>query len=83
MSEQTMARPSAGHSPLNWQQLREQMPVARRWAYFDHAAVAPLSGPARDAMTAWADDLAANGDAHWPMWAARLEHVRPSRARRS
>ena len=76
MSEQTMARPSAGHSPLNWQQLREQMPVARRWAYFDHAAVAPLSGPARDAMTAWADDLAANGDAHWPMWAARLEHVR-------
>ena len=31
----------------DWGQFRRQMPVAGRWAYFDHAAVAPLSGPAR------------------------------------
>jgi selenocysteine lyase/cysteine desulfurase len=52
------------------------MPVARQWAYFDHAAVAPLSGPARDALTAWTRDVAENGDVHWPVWAARLENVR-------
>lgn len=52
------------------------MPVAERWAYFDHAAVAPLSGPARDAMAAWTADVAENGDAHWPTWAAKLEECR-------
>lgn len=52
------------------------MPVAERWAYFDHAAVAPLSGPAREALAAWSTDVAENGDAHWPSWAAKLEEAR-------
>jgi hypothetical protein len=26
------------------------MPVSRKWAYFDHAAVAPITGPAAEAM---------------------------------
>lgn len=52
------------------------MPVAQRWAYFDHAAVAPLSGPAAETLAAWTQDVAANGDAHWPVWAGRWEHVR-------
>lgn len=76
MYEQTLARPESGRAPVNWTAFREQMPVTRQWAYFDHAAVAPLSGPGRDALAAWADDLAANGDVHWPEWASRLEHVR-------
>lgn len=59
-----------------WQALRAQMPVARRWAYFDHAAVAPLSGPAHDTLCAWAADNAENGDAHWPTWSRRVEQVR-------
>ena len=52
------------------------MPVAERWAYFDHAAVAPLSEPARAAMAGWAEDMADNGDTGWTDWAARLEDVR-------
>lgn len=60
----------------DWDAFRARMPVAARWAYYDHAAVAPLSGPAHDALGAWSTDVAENGDAHWPMWAARLENVR-------
>jgi selenocysteine lyase/cysteine desulfurase len=52
------------------------MPVARQWAYFDHAAVAPLTEPARAVLAAWAEDVASNGDAHWPQWAERLETTR-------
>jgi selenocysteine lyase/cysteine desulfurase len=56
--------------------LREQMPVARQWAYFDHAAVAPLPQPAHDALASWLADVVENGDVHWPRWSERLEQVR-------
>ena len=55
---------------------REQMPVARRWAYFDHAAVAPLSGPAQRAVAKWNEDAAANGDAFYPGWMRQLNEAR-------
>lgn len=56
--------------------LRTQMPVARRWAYFDHAAVSPLPQPSAEALAAWTSDVAENGDVHWPAWAQRLERLR-------
>jgi selenocysteine lyase/cysteine desulfurase len=52
------------------------MPIARQWAYFDHAAVAPLSGPAHAALTQWAEDATANGSAHYPRWSQGVEHTR-------
>lgn len=60
---------------------RAAMPVAQRWAYFDHAAVAPLPAPSRAAVAAWADQASADGDVHWPDWNRRLEDVRRSAAR--
>jgi selenocysteine lyase/cysteine desulfurase len=66
--------PEASNDP--WLELRRQMPCAEKWAYFDHAAVAPISAPARTALVAWANDLAENGCADWPRWAERLEDVR-------
>ncbi|HVU90298.1 MAG TPA: aminotransferase class V-fold PLP-dependent enzyme, partial [Pirellulales bacterium] len=60
----------------SWEDLRRAMPIARRWAYFDHAAVAPLSEPARAAITAWADDMTENGDTGWTDWSAQLQEVR-------
>jgi cysteine desulfurase/selenocysteine lyase len=59
-----------------WLELRRMMPCADQWAYFDHAAVAPISAPAQAVFCEWAKDLAENGCANWPQWAARLEHVR-------
>lgn len=55
---------------------RAQMPVAARWAYFDHAAVAPLPGPTRDALIAWAQEAASEGDMVWPRWSRRVEEAR-------
>jgi cysteine desulfurase/selenocysteine lyase len=60
----------------SWDDLRQAMPIARRWAYFDHAAVAPLSAPARAAIMAWADDMTENGDTGWNNWSSHLQEVR-------
>ncbi|MEE8452200.1 MAG: aminotransferase class V-fold PLP-dependent enzyme [Thermoguttaceae bacterium] len=65
----------------DWAEFRRQMPVARRWAYFDHAAVAPLSGPTRTAMQEWLDDATQNGDANYLDWIGRVERLRDNAAR--
>jgi selenocysteine lyase/cysteine desulfurase len=61
---------------MDWTTLRNEFPVTSRWAFFDHAAVAPLPAPARDALKAWADDVAVNGVASWPQWQKRVEETR-------
>jgi selenocysteine lyase/cysteine desulfurase len=61
---------------MDWTALRQEFPVTRRWAFFDHAAVAPLSGRAQKAMTEWAADLAENGDVYDQRWRQRIEEVR-------
>src|SRR5262249_50652332 len=61
---------------MEWSALRQEFPVTRRWAFFDHAAVAPLSGRAQQAMVEWAADQAENGDVHEPRWVQRVEAVR-------
>jgi cysteine desulfurase / selenocysteine lyase len=60
----------------DWSVFRRQMPVTGHWAYFDHAAVAPLSGPARQALCAWAEDATANGSVHYSAWTSRIERLR-------
>jgi cysteine desulfurase / selenocysteine lyase len=60
--------------------LRAAMPVARRWAYFDHAAVAPISEPARQALVAYAEQATSDGDTVWPTWARRVEEIRRTAA---
>jgi selenocysteine lyase/cysteine desulfurase len=65
----------------NWDAFRGEMPVARKWAYFDHAAVAPLSEPARRATVSWLRQATAEGDTIWPEWARRIEEVRQTAAR--
>ncbi len=57
-------------------ELRRLMPVTQKWAYFDHAAVAPLPEPSRAAMVAQIADQAENGDVNWPEWRKNVERVR-------
>ncbi|MFK8113543.1 MAG: aminotransferase class V-fold PLP-dependent enzyme [Rubripirellula sp.] len=52
------------------------MPITRQWAYFDHAAVGPLSGPAAEAVAEFATQASELGDTVWPQWAAKIEQVR-------
>ena len=56
--------------------LRAQMPITDRWAYFDHAAVAPISAPAKRAITEWAEQAATQGDTVWLQWERRVERTR-------
>ncbi|MFQ5732278.1 MAG: aminotransferase class V-fold PLP-dependent enzyme [Planctomycetaceae bacterium] len=64
----------------DWAAFRAQMPVTQKWAYFDHAAVGPLSGPAVGAMREWCEDVAANGAIAWGHWRKRIEEVRTAAA---
>src|SRR5438445_13786705 len=61
---------------MDWNTLRNEFPITRRWAFFDHAAVAPLTGRAQRAMGEWAADLADNGLVHEQRWQERIEQVR-------
>ncbi|TWU24470.1 Cysteine desulfurase [Bythopirellula polymerisocia] len=56
------------------------MPVARNWAYFDHAAVAPITQPAAEAMANWLAQAAEDGDTVWLDWARQVAKVRTSAA---
>jgi selenocysteine lyase/cysteine desulfurase len=61
---------------MDWKALRDEMPVTRRWAYFDHAAVAPVPNSARQAIAEWAADVTENGELGEPNWLRRVEAVR-------
>jgi cysteine desulfurase / selenocysteine lyase len=65
-----------------WQLIRQQMPVVRQWAYFDHAAVAPLSEPARVVVHEWADHFTENGVVDWNRWRQKIEGLRELAAAR-
>src|SRR4051794_36001259 len=58
-----------------------EFPVARRWAYFDHAAVAPIPRRAAEVLRAWADDLERHGAVHWTDWERKREAARADAAR--
>ena len=56
------------------------MPVAERWSYLDHAAVAPLCEPARQAISKWVNEATEEGDTTWPRWSAETEKTRAAAA---
>lgn len=61
---------------MDWDALRNEFPVTQRWAFLDHAAVAPLTARAQQAIVAYATDLAENGYVHEPRWLERVAAVR-------
>jgi len=67
---------------MDWDALRaDEFPVARRWAFFDHASVSPLPRRAGDALRAWAADVEENGNVGWLAQDRRLAEVRGQVAR--
>ncbi|MEO1525081.1 MAG: aminotransferase class V-fold PLP-dependent enzyme [Planctomycetota bacterium] len=59
-----------------WHWWRRNMPVAKEWAYLDHAAVGPLSRPAAEAVRFFAAQAETQGDTVWPQWSKKLESLR-------
>lgn len=66
--------PSLESDPWRW--WRDEMPISQNWAYFDHAAVAPLPRAAAAAITAFAQEAMLDGDTCWPKWAEENERLR-------
>src|SRR5688572_26701314 len=60
----------------DWSAFRAEFPVTARWAFLDHAAVAPISAPAVRALHEYAASLAENGIAAFRTWFDRIQHVR-------
>jgi cysteine desulfurase/selenocysteine lyase len=59
-----------------WLDFRRQMPVAGHWAYFDSAAVSPLTRPARDGIAHWLTEAAEQGGTAWLGWHKLVEELR-------
>ena len=70
----TDTRLSSDSDPWDW--WRGQMPIAQRWAYFDHAAVAPLSQRAHEGIMNYAHQAAHDGTTVWPQWSSGVERLR-------
>jgi len=62
------------------ERFRSEMPVAARYAYFDHAAVAPLPQPTRRAIAIWLEEATEHGDTRWPRWAETVRRLRSQAA---
>ena len=62
---------------MNWDTVRQtEFPVTERWAYFDHAAVAPLPQRSGEALRLWIADQQANGVVNWLKWEKKLDGLR-------
>jgi selenocysteine lyase/cysteine desulfurase len=66
---------------MDWSRFRAQFPVVNRWAFLDHAAVAPLPASGAVALEAYARSLAENGIAVVKEWIDRVGEVRRLAAR--
>ncbi len=62
---------------IDWDAVRDdQFPVARKWAYLDHAAVAPLPRRSGEALRGWIAGQENDGVIGWPANERRLEAIR-------
>ena len=66
---------------MDWSAFRSHFPVTRRWAFLDHAAVAPIPDTAAAALEDYGRRVAENGVADVWHWVDRVAHVRRLAAR--
>jgi selenocysteine lyase/cysteine desulfurase len=67
---------------IDWDSLRAaEFPVARHWAYFDHAAVSPLPRRSGIVLREWTEEQERDGVVGWPAREERLEAIRDQVAR--
>src|SRR5271169_1136971 len=67
---------------INWDSLRAtEFPVVEHWAYFDHAAVAPLPRRSGEALRDWVHDQERHGIMNWSTWGQKVDQARVACAR--
>ncbi len=65
---------------MKWENIREQFPITRHYNFMNHAAVAPLSKPAADAMRQYIDQAETGASVNTDFY-KRVELIRRSAAR--
>lgn len=60
---------------------RAELPVTERYAYLNHAAIAPIPRRSAERMAAMAGDISRTGDQHWSERNREVERVRGLAAR--
>lgn len=77
-----MAATSSGSAGarLNLAGFRGSMPIANRFAYYDHAAVSPLPDGAAQALMSYASQASEMGCVPWLKWAAGVSQLREAAA---
>ena len=63
-----------------WLWWRSLMPITETHAYFDHAAVAPLSAGAAEQIRRYAQQISELGDTVWPFWNQNSQILRQKAA---
>ena len=53
---------------MDLSRIRSEFPVTKKWAFMDHASVAPMSKRACDAVRRYIDDIEASGDVNGDEW---------------
>ena len=66
---------------MDWTAFHEHFPIVQKWAFLDHAAVAPIPDVAVAALAEYGRSLAENGVAAVRDWIARIGQVRKLAAR--
>jgi selenocysteine lyase/cysteine desulfurase len=68
LKSQESGSPAIPPEPPVWQAWRQEFPVTGRLIYLNHAAVAPLSRRAAEAMQGLAEDALLYGSLHYDRW---------------
>jgi cysteine desulfurase / selenocysteine lyase len=66
---------------IDWARVREDFPVAERWAYLNCAAAGPVPRGGRNAAMRFYHETLEDGDRHWTDWVGRRERARAALAR--
>ena len=61
---------------VDWEKIRCDFPITKRFTYLDHAAASPMPKPVHEAALRYYDELAGFADFSWNRWIARREEVR-------
>src|SRR3989338_6835874 len=61
---------------VNWNEVRKDFPITKRFTYLDHASASPLPLPVYRETLRYYDELTGFADFSWNRWIARRENVR-------
>ena len=61
---------------VNWNRIRKDFPITKRFTYLDHASAAPMPRPVYSETLRYYNELSGFADFSWNRWISRREAVR-------